>query len=60
MERVFLSVSEFCSSVGVGRTTAYALIKSGALEVAKFGRRTLITKSSIDALIEQSLVRKDG
>ena len=33
--------------LGVGHTTLYAMIKAGALDVRKIGRRTLLTMESI-------------
>lgn len=58
MEPLCLTIAEFCFLVGVKRTTAYALIKKGRVDVVKLGRRTLITRASIEALIERSLVER--
>jgi excisionase family DNA binding protein len=41
-EKRALSVNEFCRRYGVGRTTAYAEIKAGRLNVVKSGKRTLV------------------
>lgn len=56
MERLTMSVNEFCESVGIGRTKAYEILNSGVLEVVRLGRRTLITKSSVDALLKRLAV----
>lgn len=56
MERLTLSVNEFCESVGIGRTKAYEILNSGELEVVRLGRRTLITKRSVDALLKRLAV----
>lgn len=53
MEKLTLTVDEFCECVGVGRTKAYELLRSD-LEVVKIGRRTLVTMRSVKALIERS------
>jgi excisionase family DNA binding protein len=44
--------------LGIGRTKLYELIADGEVDVVKLGRVTLITKRSIDALIERHQSRK--
>lgn len=49
----------------IGKTKLYELIAQGELETIRIGRRTLIMRSSIDALIlrlrlENSLRRRSG
>jgi excisionase family DNA binding protein len=41
------TVTDTCYMVGIGRTTAYALIKAGSLRKLKIGRKTLICGSSL-------------
>jgi excisionase family DNA binding protein len=38
-------------ALGLGRTSIYVLINDGRLETVKLGRRTLITTTSIRALL---------
>jgi len=45
------SVLEAYDLLSIGRTTLYGLIKSGALQTRKVGRRTLIPAKSLDAFI---------
>jgi len=40
--RVMLSVEQAAEALGIGRTTAYALIKSGELDSVRIGRRRLV------------------
>lgn len=47
MEKLFYSVAETVSTLGLGRTSVYGLIKSGQLRVVKIGRRTLVSASSL-------------
>lgn len=48
-----LSINKTAATLGVGRTFTYGLIKDKKLEAVKLGRRTLVTLSSIKALIAE-------
>ena len=50
MERIFASIQETGSTLGLGRSTIYRMINDGQLEKVKLGSRTLIRISSIQAL----------
>ncbi len=43
-----LSRHEFCATFGIGLTTFHALVKSGALNVRKVGRRTLVSAAEAE------------
>lgn len=45
------SVDEFCQWAGIGRTAAYAEMKTGKLLAKKVGRRTIIEKSAAEKWI---------
>ena len=45
----YLSVREFCTNYGIGKTLAYDLMKSGKLKALKLGRRTLIPSEAAEA-----------
>lgn len=47
----FLSIKEATALLGVSERTIYRLMKSGDLETKKIGRRTIITRSAIDKLL---------
>lgn len=55
MKALLVTVSELCRLIGVKRTTAFALIKEGRVETVKLGAKRLVTVSSIERLVEQSL-----
>jgi len=50
MEPIFVSVEDAAKALSVGRTSLYELIRSGALESRKMGRRRLILASSLRRL----------
>ena len=50
-ERTALSIAEAARSIGVGRSTLYAIIKSGRLPVRKLGSRTLVLKIDLEAFV---------
>lgn len=49
--RRLLPLVEASHQLGVGRSTVYALIAAGSLEVVKIGRRSLIPAESIEAYV---------
>lgn len=46
-----LRVEEAARLLNVGRSTAYDLIRSGRLRSVKIGRRRLVPREALDALI---------
>jgi excisionase family DNA binding protein len=50
--RRLLSLPEVCEILGVGRTTVFELVRSGALPSLKIGRRRLVTRMSVENFIE--------
>lgn len=47
-----LSVAEFCTIFGIGRTALYEELKTGRLKARKCGRRTLIPRSEGERWLE--------
>ncbi len=43
----YLTPEEFCSYLGLGRTTVYGLIERGELPCKTFGRRKFIPKEAL-------------
>lgn len=52
MEPLAISINETAKTLGVGRSSVYALLKSGRLDAIKIGRRTLLTTESIKRLTQ--------
>lgn len=51
MKPALLSIADTKTTLSVGKTTIYELIRTGILATVKIGSRTLVTSESIDALI---------
>jgi excisionase family DNA binding protein len=51
MEPLALSIKDAAKALGLGRTTIYAMIADGRLEIFKIGRRTLVKMESIRRVI---------
>lgn len=51
MEQLAVSISDTTHTLGVGRTTVYAMIADGRLDAFKLGRRRLVKAESIRRLI---------
>jgi excisionase family DNA binding protein len=47
LERPTLIVDEFCSMVGIERSTFYKAVEAGDLKIRKYGKRTFITKEEL-------------
>jgi excisionase family DNA binding protein len=53
MQPVTLTINDACAAIGIGRTLAYELIKSGDLRTIKIGKRRLVTTQSIREFVAQ-------
>lgn len=51
-ERLTLSVTEAAELLGIGRGTAYECVRTGELPSIKLGRRIVIPKRALQALID--------
>lgn len=54
MERIFASIRETGSTLGLGRSTIYRMINDGQLETVKMGSRRLVRIASIEAVAADS------
>jgi len=48
----YLSVSEACERLRIGRTKFYALVKAGLVPVRKLGHRTIVRTADLDAFVD--------
>ena len=51
--KAVLTVDEFCATCSIGRTSFYAGVQSGLINVLKFGTRTLVPASEVGAFIDR-------
>jgi excisionase family DNA binding protein len=52
MTNLAYTIREACEASGIGRTSLYQLLKSGALRARKHGKRSLILRSDLLAFLE--------
>jgi excisionase family DNA binding protein len=50
---LLLSVALAASCLGIGKTMAWALIKSGALRTVRIGARRMVAMRDLEAFVEQ-------
>jgi excisionase family DNA binding protein len=43
-----MSIGEFCSNYGIGRTKVYEELRAGRLRARKIGKRTIITEDDAE------------
>lgn len=59
MKPVAYSVPDVLKTVGISRTTFYALAKSGQIKVRKVGKRSFVLAKDLDAWLESLPVLHD-
>ena len=59
-ERLVYSVAEAGALLGISRAFAYELVARGELPVIRLGRRRLVPKAALSALIGLEANRPDG
>jgi len=55
-ERVMFTIKDATAAYSIGRTKLYELIGAGELNVIKIGKRTLLRRSDLEALLSRSAV----
>lgn len=51
MERLTYTTSEVAELLGISRTTAYELVRAGALPSLRLGRRIVVTRHTLEELL---------
>ena len=49
--KISLTIEEVCTATGLGRTKVYEAISAGALPAKKWGKRTIVLKSDLEAFL---------
>ncbi|HEV2640778.1 MAG TPA: helix-turn-helix domain-containing protein [Actinocrinis sp.] len=57
--RILLTVEEAADTIGIGRTTTFALVKSGELKSVKVGRLRRVPLAEVNAYTEQLMAEQD-
>ena len=60
MNKDFLTVNDLCDELGIGKNTAYKLIKEKKIKSAKFGRRHLIHCDEVKRYISETMIFGDN
>ena len=59
MERRTYTVTEAATVLGISRTSAYERVRAGELPALRLGRRIVITRAVVDAMLGDSADRSD-
>lgn len=59
-DRVLLTVEEAAEQLGIGRTTTYALVKTGELESVRIGRLRRVPKTAIEDYANQLITQRNA
>lgn len=60
-DRLLVSVREAARLLGIGRDTAYGLIREGRLPAVRIGRRVLVPRAALEPwVVDQARAREGG
>ena len=57
-EKLAYRIPEACERTGMGRTTMFAEIRAGRLDVVRVGRITLIPHESLQKYLRENIARR--
>ena len=49
-----VSINDACAILGLGRTSVYGMLKDGTLQARRIGRRTLLLREELEAILDGS------
>lgn len=52
----YFSPEELAELIGIGRTSAYAILRRGEIASYKIGRRRIVSRADVEAWLEQQRV----
>ena len=55
MKNKLLTIEEICAELGIGKTTAYKLVKN--MKHVKIGRKILVPENELEAYVEKEMGR---
>ena len=53
MKNKLLTIEEICVELGIGKTTAYKLVKN--MKYVKIGRKILVPENELEAYVEKEM-----
>ena len=59
MERRTYTVTEAATVLGISRTSAYERVRAGELPALRLGRRIVITRAVVDAMLGGALTNRE-
>jgi len=59
MNADLITIPTLCEEIGIGKTTAYKLIKSGVIPSGKIGRKIIIHRSALEKYIIETTFSKE-
>ena len=59
MNKDLLTIEDVCQELGIGKNTAYSLVKDKEIKSAKVGKRHLVHRSELQRYIESTILGDD-
>ena len=59
MNEDLLTIEDVCQELGIGKNTAYGLIKDKELKSAKVGKRHIVHRSELQKYITRTILSSD-